>query len=355
MANTSQPLAAYPLTTFNRLQSVTQHFLADPVEPPLTPTPRDTVWQRGKVRLFRYRPQTSRLHPVPYLIVPWIGISRTDVLDLMPGNSFIEFLVQQGYDTYLLDWGDPEEEDGGLGFDQIALTLLPRAVDRVLYESGADDLTLNGICIGGIAAVSYLALHPDAPVRNYVSTVAPIDFEHGGMFRTWINAPNFPAELIVEQYGGIPSYLMAAGFKGIRPTQDFQSRLALWMNIENPQYVNGYKAMSRWANNYIGMPGRLFLQLAQDLYRENKLVAGDFILRGRRIELAKIRQPVLVVAAERDYVVPPLTAAALMRCVSSEDKEYMELPGGHISVFSGRQAYRTFWPRLDAWLQRRAA
>jgi hypothetical protein len=35
---------------------------------------------------------------------------------------------------------------------------------------------------------------------------------------------------------------------------------------------------------------------------------------------------------------------------ASTDKEYLEMRGGHISVFSGRQASLVLWPKLDAWL-----
>ena len=97
------------------------------------------------------------------------------------------------------------------------------------------------------------------------------------------------------------------------------------------------------------------VKTANDLYRDNAMVEGNFIVGGQRVDLSKIRQPLLAVAAERDYVVPPACARRLVDAVSSADKEYFQLPGGHISVFSGRQANRTFWPKLDQWLAQRSA
>ena len=44
-----------------------------------------------------------------------------------------------------------------------------------------------------------------------------------------------------------------------------------------------------------------------------------------------------------------------MHAVSSQDKEYLEVRGGHISVFSGRQARAVMWPKLDAWVIERTA
>jgi len=44
-----------------------------------------------------------------------------------------------------------------------------------------------------------------------------------------------------------------------------------------------------------------------------------------------------------------------MDAVGSQDKKFMELPGGHISVFSGRQAHKILWPALHEWVVERSA
>ena len=91
------------------------------------------------------------------------------------------------------------------------------------------------------------------------------------------------------------------------------------------------------------------------MYARNSLINGDLVLNGRRVELSRIAQPLLVVAANQDFIVPAPCARSLMDAVSSEDKEYVELPGGHISVFSGRQAHQTLWPKIDEWVAAHAS
>ena len=339
-----------------RVQTLVDSFVVNPADPPMALTHREVIWKRGKARLFRYHSsETPVVHPTPYLIVPWLGISRPYVLDLMPGASMIEYLVDRGHDVYLLDWGEIAEEDKELGFEEAAFKILPRAIDRAMENSGADDITLNGLCLGGTISSCYLALNPDAPVRNFVAVVAPINFEEGGLFRTWLNDPHFPSELIVQQYGGLPSNLMNTGFKMLRPTLEAQALSGLWANVNRPGYVDGYKAMSRWANDFIGMPGRFFHQLSEYMYAKNRLFNGELVLNGRKVDLGRIKQPLLVVAASQDFIVPASCARSLMDVVSSEDKEYVELPGGHISVFSGRQAHQTLWPKIDEWVSARSA
>ena len=120
----------------------------------------------------------------------------------------IEYLVDHGHDVYLLDWGEIAEEDKGLGFEEAVFKLIPRAIDRALEASGARELTINGICLGGTLSACYLAIHPDAPVRNFVAIVAPIDFEKGGLFRVWLDERYFPADLrLFERVIGLEEQL----------------------------------------------------------------------------------------------------------------------------------------------------
>jgi polyhydroxyalkanoate synthase len=155
---------------------------------------------------------------------------------------------------------------------------------------------------------------------------------------------------MVHRFGGVPPSLMTTGFKMLRPTNDVAALSGLWFNMDRQEYITIYKAMSHWANDFVGMPGRFFQELVTELYNKNKLIKGEFTIRGRRVDLRNIRQPLLVVAASHDNIVPPLAAKGLMDAVSSQDKEYLEMRGGHISVFSGRQANRVMWPKLDEWL-----
>ncbi len=111
--------------------------------------------------------------------------------------------------------------------------------------------------------------------------------------------------------------------------------------------------MHHWANDFVGMPGRFFSQLAKGLYGQNELLKGEFRVKGRRVDLRNIHQPLLAIAASHDHIVPPRAAQGLMHAVSSQDKEYLEVRGGHISVFSGRQAHAVMWPTLDAWVTER--
>ena len=142
-------------------------------------------------------------------------------------------------------------------------------------------------------------------MKNVVAIVTPIDFDQGGLFKTWLGWDAFPVDLMVERFGGVPPSLMTTGFETLRPTNDVAALSGLWFNMDRKEYITVYKAMNHWANDFVGMPGRFFQELVTELYNKNKLIKGAFTIRGRRVDLRNIRQPLLVVAASQDNIVPP--------------------------------------------------
>src|ERR1700759_1666041 len=121
-------------------------------------TPRDVVWTHRQTTLYRYR-STRREHPIPVLLV-FALINRPDVFDLRPGNSFVAYLLDQGYDVYLVDWGVPDEADSDMGLAEFVCDELHWAIRETLRSSGSDELSLVGWCIGGtLSAISH-GLHP---------------------------------------------------------------------------------------------------------------------------------------------------------------------------------------------------
>ena len=142
-------------------------------------TPKETVWTKNKARLYHYAPNAEKKHPVPILMV-YALINRPYILDLMPGNSFIEYLVGEGYDVYMLDWGIPGDEDSDLTFENYVLDYLPRAVKKVLRHSNSDEFTLLGYCMGGTMSAMYASLFPEH-LKNLILMTAPMTFPEGEM------------------------------------------------------------------------------------------------------------------------------------------------------------------------------
>jgi polyhydroxyalkanoate synthase len=78
--------------------------------PALGSTPKDIMHVRGTMNLYHYRPIADEIYPVPILIV-MATTNRGYILDMVPGQSFIEYLLKRGYDVYMLDWTPPKPEE----------------------------------------------------------------------------------------------------------------------------------------------------------------------------------------------------------------------------------------------------
>ena len=135
------------------------------------------IWTLNKAKLYDYIPVVppEKRHKVPLFLV-FALMNKPYILDLRPGNSFIEYMVKQGFDIYLLDWGNPGPEDKDLKFDNYVLDYLPRAIRKVKAVSGSDEFSMLGWCIGAILATIYAALRPDDGLKNLILLTAPLDF-----------------------------------------------------------------------------------------------------------------------------------------------------------------------------------
>ena len=120
-------------------------------------------------------------------------INKPFILDLRPGNSLIEFLVKNGQDVYLLDWGSPVEEDQYLDLDFYIDHYIDCAVDRCLEVSGAEKVNLFGWCIGGSLALIYAALHCEK-IHSLVTLTTPGDTAGGGMLSVWADKEFFDVD-----------------------------------------------------------------------------------------------------------------------------------------------------------------
>jgi polyhydroxyalkanoate synthase len=108
--------------------------------------------------------------------------------------------------------------------------------------------------------------------------------------------------------------------------------------------------MNRWASEWLPLPKRFFREWVRHFYQGNELVHGEFRVLGETVSLRDVTVPLLCVGATRDDIVPAGSARALVDNVGSEDKHFLELEGGHISVIAGRRAKQQVWPAILEWL-----
>ncbi len=321
--------------------------------PAMGATPRDLIHRRGTLALYHYRPMVDEIYRIPLLIV-MATTNRGYILDLAPGQSFIEFLLRQGYDVFMIDWNPPRPEEKRLGLEDYTLDFIPDCVARVQQAAGETDVNLIGYCMGGVLSTIYMALHADGPVRNLALFTTPVDFTKMELFNKWSDQRYFDVDRLVDTMGNAPPEMIFESFNMLRPADRFTGQVQLWDNMWNDEFVKSYRMFDRWAADILPLPGELFRQTTKAFMWENLLYKNELTLRGKRVDLGNIQVPVLHALAEHDHIVPYEAAKPLVANIGSKDKEEIVLKGGHVSLVAGGNAIKRLWPKLDAWMGKRS-
>src|SRR5215204_7338615 len=167
-----------PETIRMRKYATGTHVLLEEIGVQTGVTPNEVVWTKNKARLYRYRPAdgaAGKRRPVPVLMI-YGFVLKPYVLDLVPGNSLVEYLVKEGFDVYLLDFGISGTEDAGLSIEDLILDYMHGAVQNILETSGAREISLFRQSQGGTLCTMYASLFPGGPLKNLVLLSAPTEF-----------------------------------------------------------------------------------------------------------------------------------------------------------------------------------
>ena len=317
--------------------------------PALGSTPKDILSIRGTMRLYHYRPLADEIYRVPILIV-MATTNRGYILDLVPGQSFIEFLLKRGYDVYMLDWTAPRPEEQSLRMEDYVLDFIPHCLKLVQEDSGEEDVTVIGYCFGGVLSLLYGSIFNDGPMKNLICFTTPIDFREMKLFQNFADRRYFDVDRLVDSVGNVPSEMIQSSFEMLRPASRAIGQIQLWDNIWNDEYVKSYRMFDRWATDTLPLAGEYFRTITKDLMWDNKLFNGTMSVGGRAADLSKIKLPLLHAVAEHDHIVPYEAARHLIPMVGSNEKEEVILKGGHVSLVAGANAVKRLWPKLDNWL-----
>jgi polyhydroxyalkanoate synthase len=318
-------------------------------KPNVGATPKDVVWQRDRAELWRYHGGPIRYDP-PVLIVHSL-VSRSYILDLRPGSSSVEYLLGQGLDVFMLDWGVPDERDASNSLETYVDDYLPRAVAAVQRETGSSEVTLAGYCIGGTFASLYAAGHENAPVRNLILMATPMDYDEMGVMVAAVKAGRLNPDELVDETGNVPADALYSGFFMQAPTTEIARYAVLLENLWNDEFVEGWQAMAQWSRDHVPFPGTALRQIVDQFIRRNVLMTGQMRLGGRVIRFEDTSANVLSAYAERDNVVPVAAAEPSMRLVGDPSRrDELRLGGGHVTFATGRQAFQHTLPAIAQWI-----
>jgi polyhydroxyalkanoate synthase len=325
--------------------------LLEPLDTEIAVTPYDVVYEEDRVKLKHYKPTGNIQLKRPLLIV-YALINRETMLDLQPGRSVVQNLLQEGIDVYMIDWGYPARKDRYLTIDDHVNGYMDNIVDFILDKHHLDKIHLMGICMGGTFCVIYSALHPKK-IKNLVTTVTPTNFDTDqGLLHIWMK--DMDVDRIVDTYGNIPGDIMNIGFLLLNPARLMIDKYVGFIeNMANKTFVENFVRMEKWIFDSPDVPGETFRQFIRDCYQKNLLIQSKMEVGGKRVDLKNITMPLLNYYGKYDHLVPPEACELLTSKVGSKDVEDICLDTGHIGIYVSSKCQKEFAPRIVRWLKER--
>jgi poly(3-hydroxyalkanoate) synthetase len=333
----TRSLALVPQTTHTRAAG----------SAPRWTTHNDVVLELTAMRLRDFSPKPEG---AAALICAPFALHGATIVDFAPRHSLVAALLGAGLNRlFVTDWRSATREMRYWAIDDY-LAELNVAVDEI---GGSVDLI--GLCQGGWMALIYAARFP-AKVRKLVLAGAPIDIAAGQSKLSQL-ANDTPTAFFKE--------LVEFGEGRVLG----QSLLQFWappVDREEIQWVLGEtdtvgttsrRLETRFRDWYawtVDLPGKYYLQVVEELFRENRLARKEFVALGRRIDFSDMHCPMFLLAAKDDEVVAPEQLFATEQLLSGAHGKVTKeiVPGSHLNLFMGKATLSSAWPAVVRWLQR---
>jgi poly(3-hydroxyalkanoate) synthetase len=316
-------------------------------EPLAWTTPNAEVLQLPSMRLREFSRGSAGQQPV-VVCAPY-ALHGALIADFAPGHSLVEALQKDGVNRiYVPDWRSATPEMRYLSIDNY-LADLNVAIDEI----GAP-VDLVGLCQGGWLSLVYAARFP-GKVRRLVLAGAPVDISTPSDLSKMVAAVPQPAfEQMVRQGDGLVSGEHMLKLWNIPFSQhDVEATLQRNLGDGSDEAKRLLDRFDRWDRATLDLPGTYYLEVTDQVFRQNLLAKGGFVALGRTIDLAEVRVPVFLLAGADDIVVPRDQAFATARLLGTRPAwlERACEPCGHLSLFMGRKVLSHSWRRVARWLQ----
>src|SRR5664279_3802903 len=138
------------------------------------------------------------------------------------------------------------------------------------------------------------------------------------------------------------------------PAQHYLKKYVdLYRHLDDAAYLRNQERFASWYESPIDLPGRVYLQVVDALFKQNLLVRGAFVALGKKLALGDVRCPVYLLAGKDDDITPWEQVFSAQTYLGTPPEHLVKTlaPGGHIGLFMGHQALTDNWPKIGAWIE----
>lgn len=322
-------------------------------------SPHEVVVDERVFRLRHYFPDSPERgvgrRPAALLVPPLM--LTAEVWDVSPEMSAVAALEKSGIDPWVIDFGSPEDEPGGMErtlADHVVA--VSEALGRV-RESAGRDVHLLGYSQGGMFCYQAAAYLRSEGVASLVTFGSPVDLLRGPLAA-------IPEELTITGVeglvrlasallpAGLPAWMTRTGFRLMDPVKNVQQRIEFLGQLYDREALQRREGMRRFlgGEGWVAFPGPAFRDFLQQLLAQSRLMRGGLVIAQRPVTLADLACPILTFIGDADTLAPAPTIRALHEAAPRATVYEAMLPAGHFGLVVGSRAMQVTWPTVAAWL-----
>lgn len=339
------------------------------------------IFKNEVMELIYYTPQTPTVYETPVLFIPPF-INKYYILDLSPGKSMVEWLVNSGVSVFMISWINPNTEHRHFTFEDYLQEGPLTALSVIEEQFNHKSVHATGYCVGGTllaCLLSCLKKHKmDHKVSSATFLTSLVDFNNVGDIGVFIDDNQISAiEDRMSKKGYFHGQDMGTMFDLLKPQQ------LIWSSVLN-YYLLGKEPVTNevmyWNADTTRIPEALHSFYLRELYLNNKLAQPNTLnLLNTPLNLNDITCDIYCLATTDDHIVPWESAYELTRY--AKNTEFVLSNYGHIvgviqPVKPNQNAFRfhtntslydtteewintsrthsgSWWPHWNKWLLKR--
>lgn len=317
------------------------------------PSPYTVVAERPVYRLRRYfNDETAGDVGPPVVLVPPMMLAA-EVYDVSPQSTAVSVLREHGADPWVVDFGSPEHEEGGLERNLADhVVAVSDAVERVRKATGRD-VHLGGYSQGGMFCYQAAAYRRGEGIDSVITFGSPVD--------TRVALPLGIPEEFAEAGAGmlagvlgrsaVPAWTSRMGFRMLDPVKSLRQRVDFLLQLHDREALLPREGQRRFlmGEGWVAWPGPALADFMRQFIAHNRMLQGGFVIEDRLVTLADIECPVLTVVGTVDEIAPPAAVRAILRAAPKAEVYELPLKAGHFGLVVGSTSTRVTWPGVAAW------
>ena len=315
------------------------------------------VAERGAHFRLRHYGRVGEPEAGPVLLIPPLMLTA-EIYDVAPDISAVGALRRAGMDPWVVDFGAPEREEGGMDRtldDHVAA--VARAIRRT-RELTARDVHVAGNAQGGMFAYQAAAYLRSEGIASVITFGSPVDIHKNAPYLGSDVAGRFIRgvapliEVPLDRIEGLPGALTSLGFKMLTPRKELQQIADFIRNLHDRQALARRESRRKFlgGEGFVSWPGPALRKFFDDFIVHNRLVAGGLVVDGRTVTLSDITCPILCFVGHRDDFARPPSVRAIRDVAPRAEVHEALLAAGHFGLVVGSTSLRDTWPTVAEWI-----